>query len=552
MKSAVLRKAEKKSQSMISSSTNRNEIVSLTENFIMPFEIRGPSFDFGKINVYDPKKTVRVQPKLQINQPGDKYEQEADRISQKVVLPGNAGSIQESENPILQGKLLAEEITTGATAELHRKCKKCKEEEEERMLHKKESSGSTPMVSKSFQSQLNSSQGSGKPMDYQTNQSMSSKFGIDFSQVRIHNDTKAAQLSQSINAKAFTLGNDIYFNRSEYKPQTKGGQKLLAHELVHTVQQGREIRRQPDRFGAPPIDYEFISDPLERKMRMETDYAVFLWKDAIKRLEKGELTDEDLNNERLLNRMTGLKSSEVIDLIRKIKDFQKRKDEERAAALKSGKKNIEPVKTAKIIEWLEVRKLISTPMDKNATVTYNALNEIENYKISLKDVNITVKKDTSSTAGNVTKPKTNFEGSFKWTVKDGKIINLKKDGESFNPTSLEVEINTQYQGDPNETSAYGKGTTAEDKSNKTTTFRVHEGQHGIDFIDYLKNKPLPVSLSGGINGNLTPGQFKEILEYVQGITKESCELTDQSGFSQDDYLKSEEGKKSGIKSCKTP
>jgi len=70
MKSAVLQKAENKNQSMITSSSKRNEDASLIEGYDMPFEItKGPAFDFGKINVHDSKNPIRVQPKIKINEP---------------------------------------------------------------------------------------------------------------------------------------------------------------------------------------------------------------------------------------------------------------------------------------------------------------------------------------------------------------------------------------------------------------------------------------------------------------------------------------------------
>ncbi|MBK9014750.1 MAG: hypothetical protein IPM82_12085 [Saprospiraceae bacterium] len=83
-------------------------------------------------------------------------------------------------------------------------------------------------------------------------------------------------------------------------------------------------------------------------------------------------------------------------------------------------------KTDKIIEWLEVRKVISTPLSDKATVTYNALNEVTDYKLTLKDINITVQRDTTGNPGNVTKPSTNFEGNFTWMEVGGKITQLKK------------------------------------------------------------------------------------------------------------------------------
>lgn len=65
------------------------------------------------------------------------------------------------------------------------------------------------------------------------------RFGVDFSKIRIHNDSQAAHLASSINAKAFTFGQNIAFGKGHYHPESSQGRRLLAHELVHVVQQGR-------------------------------------------------------------------------------------------------------------------------------------------------------------------------------------------------------------------------------------------------------------------------------------------------------------------------
>ena len=92
-------------------------------------------------------------------------------------------------------------------------------------------------VNTSFQQGLSSSKGNGSPMSENTQHFMESRFGADFSNVRIHTGSYAENLSSSINAQAFTHGNDVYFNSGKYSPQTEAGGTLLAHELTHTIQQ---------------------------------------------------------------------------------------------------------------------------------------------------------------------------------------------------------------------------------------------------------------------------------------------------------------------------
>ena len=74
---------------------------------------------------------------------------------------------------------------------------------------------------------------------------MESRFNADFSGVRVHTDASAVQMNAQISAQAFTHGNDIYFNSGKYNPDTGSGKHLLAHELTHTIQQGKSKSVQP-------------------------------------------------------------------------------------------------------------------------------------------------------------------------------------------------------------------------------------------------------------------------------------------------------------------
>jgi hypothetical protein len=87
----------------------------------------------------------------------------------------------------------------------------------------------------------------GKPLDSTIRPLMESRFGRDFGDVRVHTDPVAAQSAQAVNALAYTAGNHLVFAPGLYAPQTRAGSTLLAHELVHTVQQGgtgKLIQRQ--------------------------------------------------------------------------------------------------------------------------------------------------------------------------------------------------------------------------------------------------------------------------------------------------------------------
>ncbi|NEO85807.1 MAG: DUF4157 domain-containing protein [Spirulina sp. SIO3F2] len=79
--------------------------------------------------------------------------------------------------------------------------------------------------------------GKGQPLAESIRQPLENAFGIDFGGVRVHTDNVANQLNESIQAKAFTTGQDVFFRQGAYAPESQGGQELLAHELTHVVQQ---------------------------------------------------------------------------------------------------------------------------------------------------------------------------------------------------------------------------------------------------------------------------------------------------------------------------
>ncbi|MEM9805913.1 MAG: DUF4157 domain-containing protein [Cyanobacteria bacterium P01_D01_bin.56] len=97
-----------------------------------------------------------------------------------------------------------------------------------------------------MESSINRAKGSGQALDPNLQQSMGQSMGADFGGVKVHTDAQADELNRSIQAKAFTTGNDVFFRRGEYQPASRNGQELIAHELTHVVQQGgASVQRQP-------------------------------------------------------------------------------------------------------------------------------------------------------------------------------------------------------------------------------------------------------------------------------------------------------------------
>lgn len=112
--------------------------------------------------------------------------------------------------------------------------------------------------------------GIGGQIDYNTRSFMEDRIGYDFSQVRVHTGPVAAKSAQSINAMAYTSGNNIVFNEGNYSPETPKGKKLLAHELTHVVQQNSpRISRKPNQLQMSPFE-DPIHGPLLDRFSAET------------------------------------------------------------------------------------------------------------------------------------------------------------------------------------------------------------------------------------------------------------------------------------------
>ncbi|AUD04877.1 eCIS core domain-containing protein [Spirosoma pollinicola] len=173
---------------------------------------------------------VTVQPKLVVGASNDAYEQEADAMASRVMTMNDPASISSPS------------LASVSPATIQRKCAHC--EEEEKKIQRKESSNTETTASADVSYQLTSGRSGGSPLPNQTRGFMENALSADFSNVRLHTDAKAVQLSRQLNAHAFTYGNDVYFNNGQYAPDSRAGKQLLAHELTHVVQQNAGIQRK--------------------------------------------------------------------------------------------------------------------------------------------------------------------------------------------------------------------------------------------------------------------------------------------------------------------
>jgi type II secretory pathway pseudopilin PulG len=154
-------------------------------------------------NRYVQRVVTGIQAKLKVGQPGDKYEQEADRIADTIMSMPESQTQQQWEGKRLLARTSAEPLIEQNGERLPAPCRRF------------------------FEGRL----------------------GYSFDNVRIHADHKAHLLSESLAARAFTYGTNIVFNRGEYNPAHKEGQRIIAHELVHIIQQNSV---QPETAGSKP------------------------------------------------------------------------------------------------------------------------------------------------------------------------------------------------------------------------------------------------------------------------------------------------------------
>jgi len=96
-------------------------------------------------------------------------------------------------------------------------------------------------VAGDFEAALQGAKGGGQALDPSLQAQMGQAMRADFSGVKVHTDAQSDQLNQSIQAKAFTTGQDVFFRQGAYEPGSRGGQELIAHELTHVVQQDRRL-----------------------------------------------------------------------------------------------------------------------------------------------------------------------------------------------------------------------------------------------------------------------------------------------------------------------
>jgi hypothetical protein len=256
---------------MPSNQVQGRPFVAQTKASVVKDSQQAGQFDVGLM------QNLGLQPKLTVGQPGDKYEQEADNVAAQVVEQINSPQAQQKtvqreampeEEDKLQQKPLADTVQREAIPEEEDKLQQkpladsiqrqenAEEEElqqkpladmvqreaipEEEEVQKKpdvQRQASGGEASAQVESAISGARGQGQPLSDDVRGSMEGAFGTNFGGVRVHTDEQSDQLNTSLQSRAFTTGQDIFFKKGEFNPGNQGGQELLAHELTHVVQQ---------------------------------------------------------------------------------------------------------------------------------------------------------------------------------------------------------------------------------------------------------------------------------------------------------------------------
>lgn len=222
-------------------------------------------------SVLEALRSNSIQPKLQVSQPNDRFELEADKTAEKVVATTD-NQLQKS-NQTLPGQVVTKptqslEKNRSLTSEENSEQSEGKESELDDEIVQTQSwfqpaisnivlrtpaASHASIASNSFNTSLSNILRSGREMPKIERNYFEPRMGSDFTHVRLHTGKQANQLADSISAKAFTHGSHIVFAKHQYSPTTLWGKRLLAHELTHVIQQNGNtsavINRAPAKQG---------------------------------------------------------------------------------------------------------------------------------------------------------------------------------------------------------------------------------------------------------------------------------------------------------------
>lgn len=262
---------------------------------VIQLKTEAPSITQNKVNAPKKEKTgakpaSTIKPILQTKKEEDVQQKKQTESTTPVIQlkTETASTKQNKVNTPKKEKTAAKPVATikpTLQAKKEEEVQQKKEEEtqsneQELQIQKSSTSDTNPSDNSNLESKLNSSKGGGSSLPTGVKTEMESGFGADFSNVKVHTDSNAAQMNQQLGSQAFATGNNIYFNQGKFNPSSQSGKHLLAHELTHTVQQGATVRTKPDTIQATTLLQAFgfvdlIPDWIKNGARHIPGYTLF-------------------------------------------------------------------------------------------------------------------------------------------------------------------------------------------------------------------------------------------------------------------------------------
>ena len=361
----------------------------------------------------------------------------------------------------------------------------------------------------------------GVPLDADTRRFFEPRFGHDFSRVRVHHGENAGNSADAADARAYTTGSHIVFGRGEYQPGSTEGRRLLAHELAHVVEPGKDkntIWRQPKPAAKTPKDTvqaaidafnanaKTYADPTTQLDASKLEKEINDWYTTVTDTDK--LIDDKLSGDVLMKRaLQSAYTAAIRALISKA-----------ATALSKSEDDLYRLNTGRIPMWAwqtphHTEQSITSPVPQGASadplsgeVSYSTKN---GFTVKI------LQDGTDSSLGSEGNTTVIVTSQVPFTSTGGKI-------DGFTVTTPTATIQTFYG--PSATrsgpSGYGRGTTAEDTAggkvtSKSTTLSFHESMHGLDFMQFVEANNPPQF--GGTKG-MTETNFKaKIAEYQAAL-----------------------------------
>ena len=189
----------------------------------------GFAADFGSAS-----SQMVIQPKLALGSVGDKYEQEADQVAKQIVGQREESHDEAPRTSNIQPVTTADGLT----------------------------------VDSGIEGAINRARGGGQPLAEHIRAPMERAFGADFSGVRVHTGEESDTLNRSLEARAFTTGQDLFFKQGEYQPSRTSGQELIAHELTHVMQQMPGATS----LGQEAASHHNAASSIQTKLVIQRDY----------------------------------------------------------------------------------------------------------------------------------------------------------------------------------------------------------------------------------------------------------------------------------------